>query len=270
MNGALCWLGRVARTLAAALGVAFVIAMVAFVVLAGNAHAQAASAPPPEPYCLPGTALLKGTGTDFALFETADVSGRVGWCKSNNGGWRIVIHQWNLRKAAPIPFDVYVGDAITRVLRSSDPIAQAKIEWATYGVPLETDLDRWLYRDWRYQACQWLTSTTPGAMNPRPPLPIAWPNSPPLNADGTPWLPPPGYCDPWTPGAKPVPAPSTWKAVGGAIYRHAAGKLLGVVSGKTAAKDAPCTGITVSQAGTFIYQQLVGGPADEATRCIKP
>ena len=40
MNGALCWLGRVARTLAAALGVAFVIAMVAFVVLAGNAHGQ--------------------------------------------------------------------------------------------------------------------------------------------------------------------------------------------------------------------------------------
>lgn len=66
------------------------------------------------------------------------------------------------------------------------------------------------------------------------------------------------------------PPPGTWKAVGGAIFRHADGKLLGVVSGKTAAKDAPCTGVTVSVAGTFVYQPLVGGSTGEATRCVKP
>jgi hypothetical protein len=65
------------------------------------------------------------------------------------------------------------------------------------------------------------------------------------------------------------PPPGAWKAYGGAIYRHANGKLIGFLSGKTAAKDAPCVGVTVATAGTFIYQQLVGGPLDEATRCIK-
>jgi hypothetical protein len=67
-----------------------------------------------------------------------------------------------------------------------------------------------------------------------------------------------------------APTPQTgWKAYGGTIYRHAGGKLTGFISGKTAAKDAPCVGVTVATAGTFVYQQLVGGPLDEATRCIK-
>jgi hypothetical protein len=65
------------------------------------------------------------------------------------------------------------------------------------------------------------------------------------------------------------PPPGAWKAYGGTIFKHANGKLTGVVSGKTAAKDAPCTGVTVSKAGTFIYQELVGGVAGEATRCVK-
>lgn len=68
----------------------------------------------------------------------------------------------------------------------------------------------------------------------------------------------------------PAPVPQLgWTAVGGTIFRHANGKLTGVVSGKTAAKDSPCKGVTVSTAGTFIYQELVGGVAGEATRCTK-
>lgn len=69
----------------------------------------------------------------------------------------------------------------------------------------------------------------------------------------------------------PPPPPQTgWTAYGGTIFKHAAGKLTGVVSGKTAAKGAACTGVTVATAGTFVYQPLTGGPADEATRCVKP
>lgn len=88
-------------------------------------------------------------------------------------------------------------------------------------------------------------------------------------------------CDIWNPLAARLnaiyppplplpPPPGSWKAVGGTIFKHANGKLLAPVSGKTAAKDAPCTGATVATAGTFVYQPLVGAPADEATRCIKP
>lgn len=85
-------------------------------------------------------------------------------------------------------------------------------------------------------------------------------------------------CDVWGPLAAdlnasyppPLPPAGTWRAVGGTIFRHAGGKLTGVVSGKTAAKDAPCSGLTVARAGTFVYQELVGGVAGEATRCVQP
>jgi len=72
------------------------------------------------------------------------------------------------------------------------------------------------------------------------------------------------------PPPPPPPPDPGWVAVGGTIYKHAGGKLTGVVSGKVAAKDAPCTGVMVSKAGTFVYQELTGGVAGEATRCVKP
>lgn len=85
-------------------------------------------------------------------------------------------------------------------------------------------------------------------------------------------------CDVWGPLVvdlnasypPPLPPPGTWRAVGGTIFRHSAGKLTGVVAGKSAAKDAPCTGLTVARAGTFVYQELTGGTAGEATRCVQP
>jgi hypothetical protein len=87
-------------------------------------------------------------------------------------------------------------------------------------------------------------------------------------------------CDIWNPIAARLnaiypaplplpPPPGEWKAYGGTIFKHANGKLTGTVSGKTAAKGTPCKGVTVATAGTFVYQELVGGVAGEGTRCIK-
>lgn len=73
-----------------------------------------------------------------------------------------------------------------------------------------------------------------------------------------------------TPPPPPPPPQPGWTAYGGTIFKHAAGKLTVVVSRKTAVKGAPCVGVTVATAGTFTYQQIVGGPLDEATRCMKP
>jgi hypothetical protein len=91
-------------------------------------------------------------------------------------------------------------------------------------------------------------------------------------------------CDIWNPIAARLnaiypaplplpPPPGVWKAYGGvygAIYKHANGKLASIVSGKRSIAGADCTGVTVATSGSFIYQPLFGGPADEATRCIKP
>lgn len=68
----------------------------------------------------------------------------------------------------------------------------------------------------------------------------------------------------------PPPPPGTWRSVGGAVFRHANGRLTGSVSGKTAAAGLACTGVTVATAGSFVYQELVGGAVGEATRCAKP
>lgn len=237
-----------------------ILALAIVALLPGAARAQAASAPA-IPYCLPKTPLLNGTGTDFTLFETATVSGRLGWCPSSSG-WNIVVHQWNLKKTQAPGFDTFVGDAIARVLRASDPVAQVKIEWATYGQPLTNDADRWEYASWRFQACQWLTSTQPG-VSPRPAMPIALPADV-KNPDGTPWLPPVGYCDPWNPG----PPPSTWKATGGTIFKFASGRLT-VPTVRKATAGAACDGVTKATVGSTAYQSLVGGPSDEVTGCAK-
>jgi hypothetical protein len=79
---------------------------------------------------------------------------------------------------------------------------------------------------------------------------------------------------PMVPATAPPPPPpppaAGWTAYGGTIFKVVAGKLSTVVGGKTAVKGAPCTGTTIATAGTFVYQALTGGPADEGTRCIKP
>lgn len=72
------------------------------------------------------------------------------------------------------------------------------------------------------------------------------------------------------PAPIPVPTPGEWKAYGGTIFKHANGKLTSAVTGKTATKGASCKGVTVATAGTFVFQELVGGVVGEATRCVKP
>jgi hypothetical protein len=190
--------------LLAAIGVLFIV-VIAILAMPGLSRAQAASAPAIEP-CLPNNAVIKGTGTDYGTFETADVKGRIGWCPNADGSWRIVVFQWNLRRLAmPAGFDL--GAAIDRVRAASSPIAQVTLEFAAYAKPLETDNDKWAFRDWRHQACQWLTATQPGVA-PRGAMPIKLPDSV-KNPDGTPWLAPMTICDPWAPGDKPVAAPPT-------------------------------------------------------------
>lgn len=235
----------------------------AFIVGALFSETRAQTPPVPEKYCLPkvGT-VINGTGTAYGTFETLDVAGRVGWCPSNSGGWYIVIHQWNLQKTKA-PLDGMVGDAIDRVLHSSDPVAQALVEWSTYRQPLVTDLDKWNYRTWRYQACQWLTSTQPG-VTPRPPMPVALDAK---NPDGSAWVPPMDYCEAWNPGAKPSPD-AGWKATGSYIFLWSGTRLTNVTTRK-ATPGAPCDGMTKITVGTTVYQSLVGGPAGEVTGCAK-
>lgn len=228
--------------------------------------------PPTQPPCLPGNMVFKGTGTDYGVFETADMHGEVGWCTSNNGGWRIFFHRWCLKTVCnKAPPDVWtrVVDALGRVKSASNPALQMRAEWDAVGVPFKTPLEWWQFNDWRYQACQWLSSTQPG-VTPRPPLPLPWPHSTPLNPNGTIWTPPLDYCNQMNPGPKPPPvSPDGWKALGLTIFKYSNGRLTAPTI-RNATKDAACDGATVVTAGTLIYQGLVGGVVDEKTPCTKP
>jgi hypothetical protein len=189
-----------------------IAAVIAAVLLLAPLGALAQTAPPPT--CLPSNAILNGTGTDYKVFETAAVHGEVGWCPSADGTtWYIAAHRWCLKtvcdKAPPNAFTLFLG-AIDRIRVAANPITQLQTEWATAAVPLATDLEKWQVRDWRYQACQWLTSTQPG-VTPRPPVPIALPKKLPTDVDA---VIPLTYCDSLAPGAKPLAPcaaqPVTW------------------------------------------------------------
>ena len=198
--------------LGAVLGIAAVVAValmslgvaLALMFIPTPARAQT----PAEPHCLPANGLINGTGTNYEVFETADVSGDVGWCPSLSGGWRIYVHHFCLREVCGKPKPEWAGiiaAATYRITHAVDPVAQLMTEWRNNGIALQTDMQRWQVKNWRHQACMWLTSTQPG-VTPRPPLPITI-SPPPVNADGTPWLPPLDYCALWAPGAQPVVIP---------------------------------------------------------------
>ena len=212
---------------------------------AGMAHGQTAASAPLKPYCLPSDT-KGGLGSDHQTFETADVSGEVGWCPSSDGGWHITVHQYCLKTICgkpPLSAAAVITGAITRVLHAANPASQAQAEWATAGIPLKTDLERWQYQSWLYQACQWLTATQPG-VSPRPTaLPIALPKKSPT--DVTAPLPPLTYCEVWKPGAAPAPPADTWlvTAAGSVVTRPAyplvAGKR-GLISDNTAKTGTVC------------------------------
>lgn len=247
---------------------AMIAAAVALMLLLLYVRSVKAQTTAPEPPCLPANAIVKGTGTDYKTFETINVKGEVGWCPSSSGGWRIAIHQWCLKtvcsNGTPISSGAIMA-AIDRVMRAADPASQAAAEWAAVSITPRTDLELWQFKDWRYQACQWLSSTQPG-VTPRPAMPIPLPNV--FNPDGTQWMPPLTYCDVWDPGPKPTP-PTGWVAMGTTIFKFANGRLTSATTQK-ATKGAPCDGITVVTAGAYTYQGLVGGAADEKTACVKP
>lgn len=177
-----------------------VLLALAALLLIAPAYGQTAP-PTPQPACLPNNALLKGTGSDYGLFETQEVSGRVGWCPSVPAGWHMGVHQWTLKKT-PAAVGFSLTAAIDRVRAASSPLAQVQAEVSAIGQPITTDLDRWLFRDWAHQACQWLTSTQPG-VTPRAPMPIAIPNP----DGGIPALLTMTYCDYLDPGPRPAPPP---------------------------------------------------------------
>lgn len=158
-------------------------------------HAQASA--PLQPYCIPNNNWLKGAGTDYNVFETAEISGRVGWCPSSEGGWHITVHQWCQKslctKTTMAIMATSLGAAIDRVKAASAPASQIATEWASWGVPLKTDLEKWHFRDWKHQACLWLISK---------PFPL----QPPGGFAPT-WDPTPAYCDSLLPGVKPVEQP---------------------------------------------------------------
>lgn len=220
-------------------------AVVVVVALMGEALAQTTC--PVKPTCDPMTvkdrrecgAELKGV--------TSTGQWRAWWhpIEKTTTTWRWCPFQWAmLDKYAPSPRGVIT---IVDAIKDAPDVPQAIMDALTqHSVqPQAGSQDEYEFRLLHYAACQ--------ALRANPPV-SQW-----IGAGPAPCVSP-------TP---PTP-PAGWKAYGGAIYRHAAGKLTGVVSGKTAAKDAPCTGLTVSTAGTFVYQELVGGVAGEATRCVKP
>lgn len=230
------------------------------------AFGQAGQQPPTtHEGCLP--AQLGGTGTRYELFETAAVSGRVGWCPVGDGRWYTWVHQWcrkDLCNKLPAHATVTIAAATDRIANATDKWAQVKEEWKVWAVPLTTDMQRWELRDWRHQACQWLTSTVPG-VTPQPPLPIPLPNITPQPVLPT------TYCEGYAPGPKPEPPAEAWRTVGGTIYKLTLGPPARLVSATTrkAPQNLACVDALVIPVGAKTFKRFQGGAQDEAAECIK-
>lgn len=232
-----------------ALLIAALIGIVGAMLFPAAAWAQTPAACPAKPACDPVTtkdrtlcgAELKGitaTGQWRAWWYATGVTAeRTTWCSFR---WAM------LDKYAPSPRTTMT---IVDSIKDASDVPQAIMDaLTTYSVrPPAGSQDEYEFRLLLYAACQALRASPPTTW-------IAGQEPKPCVAPTPPAPPPPG----------------TWRAVGGTIFRHAAGKLTGVVTGKSAAKDAPCTGLTVARAGTFVYQELTGGTAGEATRCVQP
>lgn len=261
---------RAARIVLAALFALFIVAVLTF---ASRAYGQ--TTPPPDWSCIPAQHARAGdvrVGTRYEVFETAVISGRVGWCPTVDGtAWYTWSHQWcrkDLCNKLPASATTTILAALDRIANATDRRAQINIEWKTWGVPPKTPLEDWERKSWRQQACQWLTSTQPGVA-PRPPLPIPLPKKLPTDVA---FDPPMTFCDFLDPGAKPVPPAQLWKSIGGLIYTTSNGtQLTGVTSRKTAAELACNDAIAAIKVGVRTFYPLAtgGGAANERVECAQ-
>lgn len=243
---------------------------VALAALAAIAMCQPAfgQTPPEDFWCMP--AELGGTGTRYENFATAAVSGRIGWCPNQEKTrWKMAVHQWcrnDVCNRLPAQATITIAASIDRVLKASDKKTAVKAEWDAWKIANDTPLKEWEYKDWRYQACTWLTSTHDASS--RPPVPIPLPKAKPDDVD---FQFPLTFCDVLKPGDKPAPPPVAWRAAGGTLYKLTMGPPPRLVSATTrkATQNAACDPALVIPVGAKSFMRLAGGALDEATECVK-
>jgi len=232
--------------------------------LCGAAQGQT-TPPPPLKRCHPNNFLTPwGTGSDWYYTATDKASGRFVFCQQPDGGWNLITWQFRINGVQP-PNSWNIDEAASRI----KPVIQAatsgvpalaaaasaaiEAEFTAAGVPLSTPLQKYEFWRLKYKACREMLTA---------PFPVLPPGGMPAF--------PANWCDGWNPGPNPptpVPQPG-WDADGTTIFKYANGRLTSATTRK-ATKDAPCDGVTVVTAGIYIYQGLVGGPADEKTACSK-